>query len=348
MFSNYLYVSSTTQTFLNHFAEYAKEVRAKLQKKDSSIVAVDVGSNDGLLIAAYQNEGMKAIGVEPAKNLAEEANQKGRTTIADYFGQTAVDRILERVGPADAISGNNVFAHIDDIHSVCANVLRLLTPKGIFVIEFPYLVTMLEQMFFDMIYHEHLCYIALRPLQSLLRQFRLEIFEAQEVASHGGSLRVFIQKQGAGYPRNSKVDQLLNKEAQEDYGSQAIYQQFAEKVYQTKAELAEFVSRLKAQGKSFAGYGAAAKANTLINFCDWTAADLDYIVDDNPLKQNRFTPGARLPVVPGRHLFEHPVDYVIIFAWNFASEIVDKLKPLREKGAQFLTPLPRPRLIEPK
>lgn len=348
MFSNYLYVSSTTQTFRQHFSEYAKEARAKLQKKGSLIVAVDIGSNDGLLLSYYQNEGMKAIGIEPAKNLAREADQKGLTTIPDYFGEPAVNRVLKMAGPADILSGNNVFAHIDDIHGLLRNAARLLASQGIFIIEFPYLVKMFDEMLFDMIYHEHLSYIAVTPLERLLGRFGLEIFSIREVASHGGSLRVFIQKQGAGRSRSPEVDQFLKREAQQAYGTFAIYQQFSERVYQVKKELVEFVRRTKAEGKSVAGYGAAAKANTLINFCGWTSSDLDYVVDDNPLKQNRFSPGARLPVVSNRHLFEHPVDTVILFAWNFAEEIVRKLEPLRGKGVQFLTPLPRPRLIEPK
>ena len=345
MFSNYLYVSSTTQTFRKHFADYAKAAKARLLKKKGPWLAVDIGSNDGLLLSCYQNEGMKAVGIEPAKNLSEEANQKGFQTLNDYFSETVVREILETAGPADIISGNNVFAHIDDIHDVCRNVNRLLDKQGIFIIEFPYLVTMVENMLFDMIYHEHLSYIAVGPLQSLLRQFDLEIFAIEEVASHGGSLRVFIQKKNAGHSLSQEVGRFLKQEEAKGYGSFAVYQEFAKRVYQVKEKLVRFVDEIKATGKTVSGYGAPAKGNTLINFCGFRPSQIDYMVDDNPLKQNLLTPGAHLPVVSSQHLNEHPTDYVLIFAWNFAAEIIKKLELLKQKGAKFIVPLPEPKIV---
>lgn len=345
MFSNYLYVSSTTQTFRKHFADYAKDAKARLQKKSSSILAVDIGSNDGLLLSCYQNEGMKAVGVEPAKNLSEEANRSGRITINDYFGASAVRKILEETGPAHIISANNVFAHIDDIHNVCQNVNSLLHPEGIFIIEFPYLVVMFEGMLFDMIYHEHLSYIAVAPLRLLLAQFGLEIFAIEQVASHGGSLRVFIQKKKGARPISKEVETLEKEEAKKGYGSERIYREFAQRVDNVRTELVSFVNQTKSQKKSLSGYGAPAKGNTLINFCGFTSSEIDYLVDDNPLKQSLFTPGARIPVVPSQYLFQHPTDYVLIFAWNFAAEIIKKLEPLREKGTQFIVPLSKPRIL---
>ncbi len=345
MFHNYLYVSSTTETFKRHFADYAKKIKARLVNPTSNLLAVDIGSNDGLLLSCYEKEGMKAVGVEPAVNLAEEANRNGITTINDYFGACTVDTILSQFGPADVISGNNVFAHIDDIHDVCRNVFRLLKSQGIFVIEFPYLGVMLEKMFFDMIYHEHLSYIGVCALTKLLEQFGLEIFAIEEVVSHGGSLRVFIQKKGAGRPVSGEVTDFLRKETEKGYGSFRVYQEFAGKVNRVKIELLREVSRILSKGKRISGYGAPAKGNTLINFCGLSPSQIDYIVDDNPLKQNLFTPGARIPVVPSSHLFSHPTDYVILFAWNFAEEIIKKLQPLRERDVKFMIPLPHLQVV---
>lgn len=345
MFRNYLYVSSTTETFKRHFADYAKKTKVRLINPTPNLLAVDIGSNDGLLLSCYEREGMKAVGVEPAVNLAEEANRNGITTINDYFGARTVDTILSQFGPADVMSGNNVFAHIDDIHDVCRNVFRLLKPQGIFVIEFPCLGVMLEKMLFDMIYHEHLSYIGVRALTKLLEQFGLEIFAIEEVASHGGSLRVFIQKTGAGRPVSGEVTDFLRKEAEKGYGSFKVYQGFAEKVNRVKIELLREVSTILSKGKRISGYGAPAKGNTLINFCGLGPSQIDYIVDDNPLKQNLFTPGARIPVVPSSHLFSHPTDYVILFAWNFSEEIIKKLQPLRERDVKFMIPLPRLQVV---
>lgn len=345
MFANYLYVSSTTQTFKKHFSDYAKRAKAHLLAKKSQFLAVDIGSNDGLLLSCYQNEGMKAVGVEPAGNLSEQANQRGFRTINNYFGKRAVDQILKESGPADIVSANNVFAHIDDIHTVCLNVERLLDPEGIFVIEFPYLGVMLDEMLFDMIYHEHLSYIAVTPLAHVLKQFGLEIFEIEPVASHGGSLRVSIQKKNGGHPLSPRVETFMAQEAEKGLGSQPVYLEFAERVHAVKKDLAGFVRELKSRGKSISGYGAPAKGNTLINFCGLRSSEIDYIVEDNPLKQNLFTPGARIPVVAGKQLFERPTDYVILFAWNFADEIMKKLTSLRQRGVKFVVPLPRPKII---
>jgi len=345
MFSNYLYVSSTTETFRRHFAEYAKRAKSHLLKEGPPWLAVDMGSNDGLLLACYQKEGLTAVGVEPASNLSREANERGQTTINDYFSVRTVQKILKDFGPADIVSGNNVFAHIDDIHDVLWNVTNLLDGKGLFVIEFPYLVTMVEELLFDMIYHEHLSYIAAGPLQAVLARFGLEIFEIEKVPTHGGSLRVFIQKKGGGRTPSPVVLALIEEESRKGYGSIALYREFAKRVYAVRGELVDFVGNMKTQGTSLSGYGAPAKANTLINFCGLTSKQIDYIVDDNPLKQNMLTPGARIPVVSGKHLFEKPTDVVIIFAWNFALEIVKKLEPLKQKGVRFITPLPKPRFL---
>lgn len=323
MFSHYLYVSSTTATFRKHFAEYAKSVKEKSVKKEN-LVALDIGSNDGLLVSCFINEGMKGIGIEPANNLAVEANKNGIPTINRYFDEEAVELIITQYGKADIITANNVFAHIDDSQSVCKNVNKLLNNDGMFVIEFPYLVTMTEEMLFDMIYHEHLSYIALTPLKIFLAKFQLQIFDVDYVSSHGGSLRIYIQKNSSRHSISKKVTELLESEKIKGYNSQEIYLQFAKKVYKVKEKLISFINNAKQEGRSVCGYGAPAKGNTLINFCKLTSKQIDYIVDDNPLKQNMFTPGAKIPVVPSSHLSENPTDYVIIFAWNFAKEIIYK------------------------
>lgn len=345
MFSNYLYVSSTTETFRKHFADYAKRVREIARQKGKTNLAVDIGSNDGLFLSCYQREGFQAVGIEPACNLSQEANQKGLTTYNDYFGEGVVQKILRDFGPAIVISANNVFAHIDDIHEVCKNVLHLLHPEGIFVLEFPYLVTMVKELLFDMIYHEHLSYIAVRPLSRLLSQFDLELFAIDQVATHGGSLRTFIRRKNGKGPPSREVSNFLSVEEEKGYNTIFVYQEFAKRIYHVREELIRFVREIKSEGKSLSGYGAPAKGNTLINFCGFNASQIDYIVDDNPLKQNLFTPGSRIPVVPIQHLFKNPTDYIILFAWNFSEEIIKKLHPLKQKGVNFILPLPQPKIL---
>ena len=344
MFSDYLYVSSTTQTFRDHFSEYAKSLKSKLQKKENAL-AVDIGSNDGLLVSCYKQEGLRAVGVEPAGNLSNLANENGHVTINRFFDRETVNEIIKKYGHANIVSANNVFAHIDDIQSVLCNVNQLLDKAGIFVIEFPYLGTMLEELLFDMIYHEHLSYISVISLNQVLTRFGFKIFAIDYVLSHGGSLRVFIQKSDGPYTIDKTVQTYLASEKQKGYDNKVVYECFADNVRQIGNEIVKCVSDLKSKGHSISGYGAPAKATTLTNFCKLTREKIDFVVDDNPLKQNRLVPGTKIPIVSSSHLLKHPTDYVIIFAWNFAKEILVKMEPLKDNGVRFIIPLPSVKVV---
>lgn len=340
MFSHYLYVSSTTQTFRDHFAAYAASVREKVRADKP--LAVDIGSNDGLLVSCYMKEGMRAVGIDPAKNLAEEANKKGIRTLNRYFDKECVDKILSEFGKASAVSANNVFAHIDDIHSVLNNVRNLLDDEGLFVIEFPYLVTMFDELLFDMIYHEHLSYIAVHPLKYVIEKFGFRIFKIDYVSSHGGSLRVFIQKAGASRSVDASVGAYLEKEKKGGYDRPEVYQEFARRVLAIREDFRAMIAREKAAGKRIAGYGAPAKASTILNFYGLTQRDIAYVVDDNPLKQGYLVPGVKIPIRPSKALDEDPVDIIVIFAWNFAREILKKIGHYQSRGVKFVLPLPGP------
>jgi novobiocin biosynthesis protein NovU/D-mycarose 3-C-methyltransferase len=285
---------------------------------------------------------MRAVGVDPAKNLSEAANKQGHTTINAYFGKDSVEQILREHGPAHAISGNNVFAHIDDIHDVLRNVTRLLDPKGLFVIEFPYLAVMLDEMLFDMIYHEHLSYIGVTPLAFVLEKFGLEIFDINLVPSHGGSLRVFIQKKNGPHAVTDAPARYMEKEKKEGLLGTARYKEFAAKVMQVRSDFRALALAAKGRGQRLSGYGAPAKCSTLVNFYGLGTGEIAYVVDDNPLKQNLLVPGMKIPIVPSARLNEDPTDYVVIFAWNFAREILKKIGGLEDRGIKFLVPLPMP------
>ncbi len=344
MFSQYLYVSSTSKTFQQHFALYAREVKALFPGRES-LLAVDIGSNDGLLLECFAREGMQAVGVEPALNLSRTANERGLRTINRFFDDQSRREIARSWGRADAVTANNVFAHVDDIASFCRNARLLLNDDGVFVIEFPYLVTMCEEMLFDMIYHEHLSYISLTALSRFLRRCRLEIFDVRPVASHGGSLRVFIQLEGAGRASTGAAERMMRDEESGGYLRIDRYRAFADSVRAVKDKLLAFVHGERDRGNRIAGYGAPAKANTLINFCGISRNEIAYIVDDNPLKQGTLSPGARIPVVDREQLRQRPADAIVIFAWNFADEIVRKLEEAVGPETRFFVPLPEPRLI---
>ena len=204
---------------------------------------------------------------------------------------------------------------------------------------------MIEKMFFDMVYHEHVCYIGVTALDFFFTKFGMEIFDITEVDTHGGSLRVFIQKIGGGRERKPVVARFLNDEREKGMLGDKVYADFAARVLGFKTKLNGMVAAIKKEGKSISGYGAPAKATTIINFCELTPAQIDYIVDDNPLKQGRLVPGRKIPIVPSAHLAAHPTAYVIIFAWNFSKEILTKIGFLREKNVRFIVPLPEPATV---
>jgi len=339
MFTNYFYVSSTSNTFQLHFSKMAEELTNML-KLDGNSLAVDIGSNDGVLLKGFQKFGVRTVGVEPATNIAEIAKKDGIDTINDFFSDNVTDQILYSKGYADVITANNVFAHTGAIKRIIYNVKRLLKDDGIFVIEVAYLLDMLQKMTFDIVYHEHLFYYSLTPLDYLFNQQGMQIFGAQRIPTHGGSLRVFIKKSESSKPITKSVSEILGKENEMGIHELETYENFTNSVYKAKEQLAKLIMDLKNQGKTIAGYGAPAKSTTLLNFCGLGGDFIEYIVDENDLKQGLYTPGTHIPIVPPSMLDKKRPDYILILAWNFAEEILNKTKKYKDDGVKFIIPLP--------
>lgn len=344
MFRNYVYVSSTSGTFRMHFARMAEEISHSFRLDEKSL-AVDIGSNDGILLKGFKKVNVQTIGVEPATNVAMIAEKDGIETINDFFGKKSVDEIIKRKGHADVVTAANVFAHIDDIHDVAENVKLLLKKDGIFVIEVQYLADMIEQMTFDNIYHEHLSYFALIPLSHFFKLHGMEVFDAKRADSHGGSLRVFIKKQGGSHAVKDAVAEILDYERKLGIDDFGMYAEFASKISNTKKEFAANIKMLKGRGSKIAAYGAPAKSTTLLNFCGIGADCIDYIIDDSPLKVGLYAPGTHIPVVSSKMLDDERPDYVVILAWNFAKEILEKTRKYAEQGVKFIVPLPEFRIV---
>lgn len=344
LFKHYLYVTSTSNTFRVHFAKYAEDVAKEFSLGKSSLV-VDIGSNDGLLLKGFQRSGVNVVGVEPADNLAELASNDGVETINGYFNSSVVDRILSSKGNADVVTANNVFAHTTTIHGIAKNVGRLLKDDGVFIIEAAYFVSMLRDMTFDGIYHEHLFHYSLTPLDYFFRKSGMQIFKVQVVPSHGGSLRVFVKKAESRRQVDASVAAMLKKERELGIYDFKTYEDFARRVYANREKLVGLVKELKAQGRSIAGYGAPAKATTLLSFCNLGADVIDYIVDDSPLKQGLYLPGMHIPIVSSEMLDKRQPDYVLILAWNFAEEILRKTKKCADAGVKFIIPVPEPVIV---
>lgn len=344
MFKNYVYVSSTTNTFKQHFNKMAEDISNTFNLSKNSLV-VDIGSNDGLLLRAFQKFGARTIGIEPATNVARIAEQNGVETINDFFSENSVKKIISRRGNAGIITAANVFAHVNNLDEFIGNVKKLLKKDGIFVIEVQYFADTIEKMTFDNIYHEHLSYFTLTPLIYFFKRHGMEVFNAQRVASHGGSLRVFIKNAGSKYEIDGAVKEALVYENKLGINDFELYKQFADKVYIAREKLVSLLKRIKREGKSIAGYGAPAKGNTLLNFCKIGTDYIGYIVDDNPLKIGLYTPGMHISVVSSEVLDEKKPDYILILAWNFAEEILSKTKKYSDAGVKFIIPLPEPVVI---
>jgi SAM-dependent methyltransferase len=345
LFGNYVYVSGTSPSFVRHFESYSDAV-ARLVALAPGALVVDIGSNDGTLLRAFRNRhGARVLGVDPARNLAEMATASGIETIPDFFSAALAQTLAAERGRAAIVTANNVFAHVDDIGGVADGVRALLADDGVFVFEVSYLTDVVEGILFDTIYHEHLCYHAVRPLIPFFERHGLELIEAFRVSAHGGSLRGVAQLQNGPRPRGSSVARAVAKEAELGLGRIESYRALSRRIDALGAELRDLLSGLRAQGKSIAGFGAPAKATTLMYHFGIGADVVDFIVDDSPLKQGMFTPGMHIPVVPARAIDERRPDYVLVLAWNFAAPIIAKNAAFQSRGGQFIVPVPKVEVI---
>ena len=344
MFRDYVYIPSTSKTMINHFAGLAKKIVEKFNLSEDSLV-VDIGSNDGTLLKFFKTHKVQVLGIEPATNIAKLAEANGIETINDFFSRRTALEIVNGRERARVVTGTNVFAHVNDLDDFLKGIDILLEDHGIFIIEVPYLPDLLEKIEFDTIYHEHLSYFSIKPLVTLFKKFKMEIFDVERIGIHGGSIRVFIKRASTPNPISESVTNLLALEQERRLDSIETYLAFAAKVTSIKERLIELLKRLKSEGKRIIGYGAAAKGNMLLNYCKIGTDIIDYIVDSIPYKQGRYTPGMHIPVVPEERIMQDKPDYALILAWNFAEEIMVKQQKYEELGGRFIIPVPNPQIV---
>ena len=345
MFKNYLYVSSTTETFRKHCEEMAATTSRAAGAKEGELV-MDIASNDGCLLSRYQAIGMRVVGVDPAENLAREANVAGVPTINAYWSGSIANDIAARFGRPRIITATNVFAHVDDVHEFVDGVQACLAQKGIFVIECPYVLDFIEKNEFDTAYHEHLSYIGITPLARLMAMHGMEVFDVEYFQDlHGGTIRTYVCAKG-DYPPGTRVRQFLEREAAFGITSEAPYKAFGERVLLNKKQLIELIRRERKAGKVIWAYGASAKGNTLVNFFEIADTDVPVAIDDNPRKWAYFSPGAHMRITGIDELAKSKVDYLLLLAWNFQKEIVTRCAAAHYKGA-FIVPVPVPTILPP-
>lgn len=339
LFGNYVYVSGTSPVFVEHFRGYAADVAGMVDVGPKPL-ALDIGSNDGTMLRFLQQAGFCVLGIDPARTIAATATAAGIETQAAFFTESLARSIRAERGTATVITANNVFAHIDDLGDVTRGVAHLLDPNGVFVFEVSYLLDVLEKTLFDTIYHEHLSYHAIKPLIGFFHRHGLKLFDVRRVSSHGGSVRCFVCPQASGRRVSSRVAALIADEERRDLFEPDTYRGFAAGIDTIRCDLSRLLQSIAGGGERMAGYGAPAKATTLLYHFGLTTA-LEYIVDDSPLKQNLFTPGAHIPVLPSSAILENRPDYLLILAWNFAEPIMAKCHAYRDGGGRFIVPLPR-------
>ncbi len=344
LFSNYLYITSSSLGLVEHFRKYAEAVLAELKPAPGSLV-MDIGSNEGALLKFFQQSGMKVLGVDAAQNVAALANKNGVETIADFFSRDLAAKILKSHGSAKVITANNVFAHADQLGGMLDGIHDLLAPDGVFVFEVVYLVDLVEKFTFDTVYHEHLSHHSVKPFQSFCARHDMELFHVERIPSKGGSIRGFVQRAGGPRPVNASVRDLVTLEERLGLDKPEAFRRYAALLDTRKAELLQMLRGFKQQGKRIAGYGASASVTTLMHHFE--LGDLvEFIIDDNPARQNLFSPGFHLPIVSSRALTEQKPDYCVILAWQYAAPIIKNNAAYLAQGGRFIAPLPEVRIIE--
>lgn len=343
MFTDYLYVSSVSSTLKKHL-EGISDFISDFIDIDPKDLCIDIGSNDGTLLSGFFNKGNRVLGVDPASNLAKLAKDKGVDTVTAYFGYETANKIVRSHGKAKVITLTNTFPHLQKLNDFIRGIDSLLEKDGVVFIETHYLADIYDQVAFDTIYHEHVSYWHLTPIKKMFEDFGFEVSLIERIPLHHGQLRILISRKGV---RNSdsSVENLIQWEQSNQIGKKSKCESFANKSLNIKKNLNELLTDLKKQGKSVAGYGAPAKATTLLNFLGLDNNQVEYAIDRSPLKQGLFIPGTGIEIKSPQILNETTPDYLILFAWNFKEEIMNQLSSYTEKGGKFIIPLPNLEII---
>jgi len=346
IFGDYAYFSSYSESWLRHAKRYVGEMIERFGIGPENKV-VEIASNDGYLLQYFVDRGIPVLGIEPARNVAVVARSRGIPTRVDFFGE-ATARTLRREGlRADLLIGNNVLAHVPNLNDFVKGLKILLADHGIVTMEFPHLARLCAECQIDTIYHEHFSYFSLIAVEKVFAAHGLKLFDVEELSTHGGSLRIFAQHNvGGRHPVSKRVRDLRKREIEAGYSDLNGYLAFEERAVRTKEKLIEFLVNAKRAGKRVVGYGAPAKGNTLLNYCGITSELVEYTVDRSPHKQGRFLPGTHIPIYEPERINATKPDYILILPWNLQDEIISQLSFARTWGAQFVVPIPEPRVIQ--
>ncbi len=341
IFSDYDYFSSFSDSWLRHAQQYSEQVIKRFDLNASSQV-IEIASNDGYLLKNFCEQGIPVLGIEPARNVADVAREKGVATIVEFFGEKLAHDLTDKGTQADLLIGNNVLAHVPALNDFVRGLKVLLKPKGVITMEFPHLMRLMGETQFDTIYHEHFSYFSFYTVQKIFAKHGLKVFDVEELSTHGGSLRIYCgHEQDATKSIEARVLELQHREEQEGFGQLDHYLSFSGRVIYVKRQLLLFLISTKEAGKTIAGYGAPAKGNTLLNYCGVRTDFLDFTVDRSPHKQGKFLPGTHIPILSPDVIKLHKPDYLLILPWNIKDEVVEQMAHIREWGGKFVVPIPQ-------
>jgi SAM-dependent methyltransferase len=338
---DYPYYSSFIDAVVQNARENVRDVLSERRLGPGSL-AVELASNDGYLLRNFVERGIPVLGIDPAPGPAEAARKGGVPTLCTFFGRDLAEQLRKEGRQADVIFGNNVLAHVADTNGFVEGIRILLKPDGMAVIEVPYVRDLIEKVEFDTIYHEHLCYFSVTSLSHLFRRHGLHLNRVKPLPIHGGSLRIFVEPTER---MDESIRSMLAEEAAMGLTSQRFYEDFAHRVASLKSAVVGLLSKLRADGSRIAGYGAAAKGSTLLNYMDIGRDLIEYVVDRNTHKQGKFMPGKHIPIYPTEKLLEDRPDYVFLLAWNHASEIIRQQRNYVQQGGRFVIPIPEPQIV---
>jgi SAM-dependent methyltransferase len=344
IFEEYAYFSAYSDSWVEHARRYVEMIGSRLELGGDSLV-VELASNDGYLLQHFVRQGVPVLGIDPARNVAADAEARGVPTLVEFFGTGLAERLAAEGRTADLVLGNNVLAQVPDLHDFVGGVAILLAPGGTATFEFPHLARLLEGLQYDTIYHEHFSYFSLATIEEIFAAHGLTVVDVEELPSHGGSLRVYAMHAREGVEPSDAVGELRDRERTEGLRDPERYTRFAADVEESKRALLTLLIELKRDGKQIVGYGAPGKANTLLNYCGIRTDLLDYVVDRNPYKHGRYTPGTQIPIYPTERLAESRPDVIVILPWNLAREITRQLAETADWGAQLVIPVPTARLF---
>ena len=339
IFSDYAYFSSYSQSWLDHCRAYAEMIAGRLSLGPESNI-VELASNDGYLLQYFQAMGLPVLGIEPAKNVARIAIDKGIPTETFFFGSETARTLREQRGAANLLIGNNVLAHVPQINDFVDGMRVLLAAGGVITMEFPHLLRLIERNQFDTIYHEHFSYFSFAAAERIFARHQLRLFDVEELATHGGSIRIYICHDGDGRMTEPRVEQMRALERSNGLDRIETYLGFGEKVAAVKRDLLEFLIGARRRGENVVGYGAPAKGNTLLNYCGIGTDFLEFTVDRNPFKQGRFLPGTHVPVYEPEEIRRRKPRFVLILPWNLREEIMEQMACVRDWGGRFVTAIP--------